>query len=181
MALIKVGRNKVTDIDSPTTNEEKIINAIFDLIADEVMASGSWTSCQKRASLTSTGTTPSFEYSYEYQLPTSPKCLKVLAVNEEVPGDISYVIEGDKLLTNSSTCKIRYCQRVSNTDSWNQYLSTAFVARLTAELCLILTGSEQKADKFYLKYKDVKDQMLALDNQQGSQQYTSSSDLSDLR
>lgn len=181
MALTKLARNRVTDIETPTTNEEKICNVVFDSLADEVQSSGSWTSVMKRVALVNTGTTPVFGFLYEYQLPTSPKCLHVVAINEDRVGSYEYVIEGDKLLTDKSGVDILYRARVSTTDSWDIDLSQAFVYRLTAELAQILTGNETKAQFYHQLYEAKLEKHLASNNQQGSQQYTSSSDLLDVR
>ncbi len=183
ISLRELGRNSVTDIDSPSTNEEKVCNTIFDVVADEVMAVASWTSVIKRATLSQTMDTPAFEFLYTYQLPTSPKCLHVVDMHESRLYGAPYVIEGDKLLTNSATANIRYRARISTTDNWDVGLTNAFIDRLTSKLALILTGSKDKADTYYQKYLLSLKMNLAENNQQGSQQYTNDgeSGLTDVR
>jgi len=181
MALVKLARNRVNDIDAPTTNEEKVCNTVFDSLRDEVISTGSWSSIMRRDALVNTGVTPSFGFLYEYQLPTDPYCLHVVNIHEELPGGYEYVIEGDKLLSNKSGVSISYRARITTTDDWDIDLSQAFVYRLTAELAQILTGNESKAEFYHQLYEAKLVKHLASNNQQGSQQYTGSSDLLDVR
>lgn len=180
-ALVKLARNRVTDIEAPTTNEEKILGVVFDQLADEVMAAGSWTSVMHRATLVNTGVTPVYGFTYTYQLPTSPKCLHVVEMKEDRVGTYPYVIEGDKLLTDLTSVSILYRARISTTESWDIGLSSAFVYRLTAELAQILTGNETKAQFYTQLYAAKLQEHLSQNNQQGSQQYTVSSELIDVR
>ncbi len=181
MALVKLGANRVTDIDNPSTNEEKICNIIFDTIVEEVMASGSWTSIMRRASLVQTINTPEFGFLHEYQLPVDPKCLHVVNINECRAGDFKYVIEGDKLLCDLSTVDISYRALITSPGSWSSRLVSVIIARLTAELCLLLSGKDNAADAWFQKYKEIHRDKLAEDNQQGSHQYSVNNDLLDVR
>lgn len=177
LALTRLGAARVTNIDSPTTNEEKICNILFDDTVKEVMLEGSWTSTIRRTALAQTTSTPSFEYTYEYQLPVDPECLKVLEVDEEAPGVIDYRIEDDKLLTDESTIKIRYIAYVSDTESWDEMLKRAVVAKLSSDLAYALTGDTRKAELEYQRYMQITRDSLTLNTQQGSKRRYESEDL----
>lgn len=169
MALAGLNANRVTDIDTPTTNEEKLCNIFFQALADEVMMEGSWTSAIYRDTLTQTVNTPEFDFLYEYQLPVDPLCLKVLDINF-VNSDYEYVIEGNKLLTDAVSVSIRFIGRNTSVSSWDPMLVRAMTARLRAELASTLTGDTRRAELELQKYIRIRDESLALNNQQGSKQ-----------
>lgn len=180
LALSRLGASTITSLTDNTT-EAKLCNTFFDDIADEVMCEGSWTSTITRASLARTTNTPAFGYSYEFQLPVDPKCLKVLNLDEDTPGDTSYKIEGDKLLTDNSTCKIRYIAQLTDSEDWDTMLRRAFVARLASELAYPLTGSASKAEQELKLYRFYVQEGLAIDGQQGSKNVVIADDLLEVR
>lgn len=180
LALSRLGANTITSLTDGTT-EAKLCNTFFSVLADEVMVEGSWSTTIKRASLARTTNTPAFGYTYEYQLPVDPKALKILNIDEIQPGSTEYKIEGDKLLTDSSSIKIRYIAKLEDTEDWGPLLTRAFTARLASELAYALTGDNSKADIEFRRYQLFVQEGLALDNQQGSKQTIIAPDLTDVR
>ena len=181
IALVKLGANTLVNIDTDQTAESKVCSILFDDIADEVMAEGSWTSTIRRAVLAQTTNTPAFEYTKEYQLPVDPKALKVLSINDTAPGDTEYAIEGDKLLTNENAISIRYIARLTDTETWDIYLQRAFLARFTSELAYNLTGDASTGRAEFERYRLFVQEGLAINGQQGSKQTLNISDLTDVR
>lgn len=180
LALSRIGGSTITSL-SDNTNSANLCNTFFDDLADEVMAEGSWTSTIRRAVLARTTTTPAFEFTYEFQLPVDPKCLKVLSINEDIPGTYEYKIEGDKLVTDSDAISIRYIARLTNTSDWDIFLQRAFVTRLAAELAYPLTGDKDKAKFEFDRYQLQVAEGLALNNQQGSKSMVVANDLIEVR
>lgn len=180
LAIVRLGGNPITALTDGTT-EANLCNILFSQIADEVMVEGSWTSTIRRASLAATTDTPAFEYTYSYQLPVDPFCLKVLNIDENLPGTIDYRIEDDRLLTDSTSVKIRYIARLTATGDWDTLLARAFVARLASELAYPLTGNAAKAQAEMQRYNQFLLEGLAINGQQGSKEIISSSDLIEVR
>jgi hypothetical protein len=150
LALTRLSASRIISLDDNTV-ESNDCNAIYDLIAEEVMSFGSWMSVRRRAELALSSDTPTYEYTYSFQLPTNPKCLRVISINESKPGDVDFTIEGDKLLINDSTVAIRYLAYITNTESYDIYLRQAIVDRLVAELIYSKTG-QLTAYKAALEY-----------------------------
>ena len=170
IALSRLAANTITSL-TDNTPEARLCNTFFDEMADQVMIEGSWSSTIKRVGLAQTTNTPIFGYTYEYQLPVNPFCLKVLNIDETTPGSCPYRIEGDKLLIESPTVKIRYIARITDTQAWDPYLTRAFVSRLTAELAYQITGDNQKTEIEMEKYMKFVTEGLVLDGQQGSKDF----------
>jgi hypothetical protein len=180
MALSRLGAATITAI-TDSTAEAILCNTFFDDLADEVMLEGSWTSTIKRSSLAKTTNTPTFEYANEFQLPVDPFCLKVLNIDEDVVGNTPYQIEGDKLLTDSGSIKIRYIGRLSDTEDWDPLLRQAFTARLASELAYAITGDQSRANFELERYFRLVNQGLALNGQQGSKEILSNGEYIEVR
>lgn len=180
MALSRLGASTITSLTDGTT-EAKLCNTFFDDIAKRVMMQGSWSSTIKRVSLARTTTTPAFGYTYSFQLPVDPKCLKVLNVNEDEQGYVDYRIEGDKLLTDESEIKIRYVAELTDTEDYEVGLTEAIEMLLASYLALPITSNSNLADLLKREYMDHTMLNLAIDGQQGSKDYIVSNELLDVR
>jgi hypothetical protein len=180
MALNKLGANRITSL-SDNAEEARICSLVYDTIADEVMSSGPWTKTINRVALARTANTPAFGYTYEFQLPTVPVCLRVITVNDEVPGDIDFSIEQDKLLADTDSIKIKYIGRITDTASYGPHLTAAIISRLAAELAQTLVGTSSKSQELYQEYQIKLFDGLALDGNQGTAQAYVSNDLLDVR
>jgi hypothetical protein len=180
LALARLGAARITSL-SDNTNEAKLCNLMFDDIAEEVMSEGAWSSTVSRASLALTANTPAYGYTYEFQLPTDPFCLRVLEINDLTSGDYDYRIEGDKLLANINTMKIRYIGRITDTQSYDPMLKRAVVSRLAAELAYPITGNLQTSKAMQELYQFHIADGLAVDGTQGSVEDVFRSDDVDVR
>ena len=180
MALSRLGASTITSLTDATT-EAKLCNTLFDDLADRVMIQGSWATTIKREELARTVETPEFGFTYAFQLPTSPKCLKVLNVNTSVPGDIEYKIEGDKLLTDESSIKIRYIGRLEDTEDYGTLLTEAVEILLASYLAMSITGDSRLAARLREEYQAIISLNLAIDGQQGSKGDVVANDLTVVR
>ncbi len=180
IALTRLGADVIASLTSGT-REASICNVLFDELAKEVMAEGAWTSATFRASLNKISTAPEFGFDSRFQLPVSPKSLKVLSINELSPGSYNYKVEGDNLLINASSVKIEYIGEVTDTESYDEYLKQSIVSKLTSELAYPLTGNTGLAKSLWEKYKVELKENLSKDGQQGSGIRVISPDLIDVR
>jgi len=139
LALIRLSATRITSL-TDNTIEAKQCSAIYELIAEQVMSLGPWPSVIRRTALSQLTTTPAYEYKYEYQLPTDPKFLRLLEINENKVGDIPHTVENGKLLVNESIVKIRYISYITDSESYDIYLRQAIADHLVAELTYATTG-----------------------------------------
>jgi hypothetical protein len=175
-----MGGSTITSI-TDNTAEAKACNVLFDHVIDQVLVEGSWTTATRRASLSQTTNTPTFGFSYEYQLPANPVCLKVLSLNDEAPFGTNFRVESDKLISNVNSAKIKYIARLTDTESFGPHLTGAIVARLSMELSLNLTAQVGVYDRMAQEYEQIITRNLGSDGQQGASDLTDSSDLIDVR
>lgn len=180
MALIRLGASTITSLTDGTT-EANLCNSVFDIVARRAMMQGSWTTTIRRATLARTTNTPNFKYTYEYQLPVDPKCLKVIGINETLAGNIEFDIESDKLLTDEASVKIEYIAELSDVETYGPYLTEVVELLLASYLAYPLTGKAQLADALKRDYMETSMRNLAMDGKQGSKDFLISEDLITVR
>ena len=163
-ALSKIGGGSIIALTDDTP-AGIAINARYANVRDAELRRHVWRFSVKRAALAALGTTPTFGYDYEYQLPSD--CLRVLVAGETAPGlnmaefrdgsdDLDYTIEGRKILTNiSAPLYLRYVYRVTDPTQFDPAFAEAFAARLGYEVCTALSDSTSRKEMAKQDYKDA--------------------------
>ena len=176
LALSRLGAAIITSLTDGTT-EANLCSTFFDDLAKRAMVQGSWTTTIRRVELAKTTNTPAYEFSSEFQLPVDPKCLRLLEINESLAGATPHAIEGDKLLTNGSTVKIKYIGELTDTEDYGPLLTEALEILLASYLAHPITGSASLARELKGEYFELVARNLAIDGQQGTKQKIEAEDL----
>src|SRR4051812_36999576 len=112
-ALGRLGEARITDT-SEDNAAARACDQNFDLAMEELLRAHWWNFAIARATLSQATTAPQFGYLHAYSLPAD--CLRVLEVNgigaSGDPGD-QWEVEGNRLLHDAGTVKIRYIQKVT--------------------------------------------------------------------
>lgn len=167
-ALGRLGGNTITSL-SDGTLESKLCNTFYEPAVEYTLSEGAWACAVGRATLSRLTDTPAYGYSYYYQLPVSPRCLKVLEINQfDCNYYDSYAIEGDTLLTDLSTVSIKYIQLLTNPQSFDTYLTRAIVLRLAADIAFQVTGKESTVNMMESLYMEARDKGLSNSSSQGT-------------
>jgi hypothetical protein len=179
MSLTKLGKSRLTSFDSDTSEEAVVARLLFDELRDQVTEEGPWTFAVKRAELGLLSSTPEYEFLYEHQLPTD--CLRVLEIDESIPGNLIHRVEGRKLLSDETSIEITYLSQVTDVSQWSAGFKRAFILRLAAEMSYAFRADKALTQGLYEQYQDSIQRGLATDGKQGSNQTISSSDLIEVR
>lgn len=110
----------------------------------EVLRSRRWTCATKREDLNRSGepTSEADEFAYAYDLPCD--CVRLLEVNgnDVAQWQGSFLIEGQRLLSNAETVRLRYIFDNDDPTTWDALLVDAVALLLAAKAARNLTGSE---------------------------------------
>lgn len=166
-ALSRLAANRITSLDDGTI-EANECNAAFNQVSQYVQSKGPWQCNKFRVKLPQLAVPPAFGFSYAYALPVDPLFVRVLHLDEDIPGDISYQVENGVLLTDEAQMAILYLGILTNTEQWDSYLEEAVVDQLVSELAYKITGSETFAEKTLQYAKENIKELLALSSLQGS-------------
>lgn len=163
-ALVKLGVEAINSIVE-TSKEAVMCNLIYDDMRDELLTSHPWNFAIKRIELSLLATTPDYEFSHEYQLPTD--CLRVLSAG--LSGRLKYAVEEPRVLRcNSTTCNIKYISRVTTPGNFSRPFSKAFAWRMADEMCYALIQSASRA----AQVTKLAEEAIALARSQDAQEGT---------
>jgi len=177
----ELGKDLITSL-TEDTKAARLVNLLFDDVAKEVMTLGAFSSATKRQTLAQDATAPDWGYSYRYTLPTDPKFLGLIKLNELVPGDSPHAIESGYLLTDEISVKIKYKIWQKDTEAWDSMLQRCVVLKLAERLCYTLTGNLELKKSLLVEFEDALDKALAIDGQNaGDDDLTITNDLLDVR
>lgn len=178
LMLLELGKDSITSIDDDTY-AAKWVSRIWDEIRKHVLSEGYWNFAFEQQTLASTGVTPTFGFTYEFQLPAD--MITLIEINEEPHGTYKYRIKGDKLQLDESSVSISYIQDITNTGYWSIPFNKAFVAYGAWKLSYAFRADKQITLGLAENYERVLHRSLALDGQQGSKAQIVSNDLDEVR
>lgn len=156
MALTELGAGKISNYLTDTSEKAVNCRLFYEPAIDEVIRSHEWNSAiwyQSLAEIASTDDnyllTGYDEWTYQFQLPTDPLCLRPLEVPNYKKYD--YEIVSGYLLTNLSTVLLKYLRKLTDPTKYDPLLVKAIVYKLAADMAVKITGSRQdRADMLIL-------------------------------
>jgi hypothetical protein len=137
-ALFRIGESQIASIDEGS-RVSKLCAQILPQITDDILREHRWNCATKRVSLSVDSTAPNHGPKFAYVLPGD--FIRLMEVNGEQyeESDEFFEIEGQRLVTDSKQCKIRYIARVPVT-MYDPSLTEAVICKLSAELAIPITG-----------------------------------------
>ena len=166
-ALFMLGQKAIISM-TEDSEAARLCNGRFTYNRDATLRAYPWNCATKRTSLARSATTPSWGYDYQYALPTSPLCLRVLELEEETASGYGWKIEGRWLLTDATTAYIRYIAQITDVNDMEILLKDAIATRLAADICYALTGSSTQQDKMWMLFEQKIRQAKSVDAQEGT-------------
>tara|TARA_B100000242_G_scaffold294074_1_gene274581 strand:+ start:12859 stop:13452 length:594 start_codon:yes stop_codon:yes gene_type:complete len=148
-ALNMIGASNIISLDEDS-KAGRICKQRYTNVRDAVFRSHVWNCLVNRVQLTADVSAPTFEFQYQYTLPTDPYCLRVIKLEFL---DTVYRIEGRKLLTNESQLKLIYVGRDENVSNYDQLLSESIAAGMASDLAYPLVGSNTLAQQMFDMYQ----------------------------
>ena len=176
-----LGGNEVTDITTPTIEEEILCKDNYEVARDKTLEARNWTFAMAREELTAEVSTPDFGFSKEFALPTG--CLRLVQVDSDttmIYGE-TWVREQDLILADVATLYVRYVKQITDPTKFSAHFVHALACRLAADLAIPLTGSKDLMKLYEGKYDMVINEGGALDGLQGKNQELRSNTLINVR
>jgi hypothetical protein len=190
-ALNIIGASNISALDE-NSKAARLVNQRYEGVRDAVFRSHPWNCLIRRAELAQETEAPAFGYAYQYALPTSPYCLRVLEFSNgslsypqdnmfSNSGGPVYVIEGRKLLTDEGTARIKYIGRVADPNEYDASLIEALSARLASEIAYAVTGSTTVMQLAAALYDEKMKEARFVDATEGAPQKLEASDFIEAR
>ena len=155
-AMNMLGASNIVSLTEDSKNA-RLLNQRFDFVRDAVFRGHAWNCLINRQQLNQSSTTPTYQYSYAYPLPTDPYCLRILDFHtgsyssNEV--DIDWKVEGREILTDQATVYIKYIGRVTDPNEYDTLLIETVAARLASDTGYAITGSTTLTNAMWQLYE----------------------------
>jgi len=181
-ALRRLGDDPIVSL-TDDTERARLCNAFYSEARDEVLRSHPWNFAITRQQLSQLSTTPLYQYSYQYALPTDPHCLRVLEMEYS---DYVFKIEhlagtGRVLLTDEGTAKIIYIARITDTAQFDPLFIDTLTAKMSVDLAYPVTGSVQLQQNMQKLFESKLREARSVDGQEGFQDDLVSPTFTDFR
>jgi hypothetical protein len=96
-----------------------------------------------------TTATPAWGFTSQFTLPAD--CLRLLRILDY---ESDHLVEGRKILSNSTTMKILYVSRVTDPNEYDELLREVLSAALAADIAYAVTSSNPVAQNMYQLYQE---------------------------
>lgn len=155
-AMNMLGASNIVSLTEDSKNA-RLLNQRFDFVRDAVFRGHAWNCLINRQQLNQSSTTPTYQFSYAYPLPTDPYCLRILDFHtgsyssNEV--DMDWKVEGREILTDQATVYIKYIGRVTDPNEYDTLLIETVAARLASDTSYAITGSTTLTNAMWQLYE----------------------------
>jgi len=159
-------KNFIASFDDGTAIAN-LCKRVYPLARNIVLEAHDWNCAISRETLAQLTETPDSGYSYQYQLPISPLCLRVLEMTNVQ--DAEYRIEGDRLLTDEDECSIRYIKEQTDTTKYSPKLIQLMAYKVAEMIAYNITGDRSTENAMKQTYEYHLSEAKGLDNVEGQQ------------
>jgi hypothetical protein len=167
LALAHLGDQSIVSMSDPS-QEARFCTLFYNPVRQEILRQHPWNFATKIVSLNQLSTAPLFDWQYQYQLPVDFfRLLTVNSFGQSVPTEM-YEIQGDYLLSDSSSINISYTADVTNENLFDSIFVEVFCLRLAARLAKSLAGSMNISQQLNQEYKSLLSEARRIDSTENS-------------
>lgn len=161
-ALIRLGEKTITSLTEDTT-PAKLCNILYDQVRKELLRLHPWNFAIARADLAQYEDGPEFGYLYYYAIPSD--CIRVLELDDI---NVTFKIEGSKLLSDSDEVLILYIKDEEDVTKFDSLFSTCLALKLGVELSYALSGTANITTALQEEYNRLLREAKLRDGQEGT-------------
>jgi len=169
-ALGKIGAKRINDYTEDSSVQAIQCRTHYEHTRDALLRSHFWRFASDRAELTEDAEEPAFEWDSQFILPNDFLRLKSVYEDNNTAGDStrqSFAIEGQRILTNESTCQIRYIKKVTDPTKFDPLFTEVLILQLALKFIGPLAGGDPKLQDIVQRELDaLMPAVRALDRQE---------------
>jgi len=162
ICLDAIGADRISALDDGTVNANRVA-LLLPLERDATLREHLWNFAIKRLTLVVT-TAPIAGFTYAYERDNDD--LRILSINEDP--EAIWQVEGRTVVTDETTCVVKYIHRITNPTLWDPLFTSAFSLRLASKLALAVAHDMAYSIKLLEQYYAMIGQAQTIDGQEGS-------------
>ena len=154
MALGRIGANRINDLSDTSEDSAPAIHCRlhYEQTRDAQLRSHLWRCARARATLSANTVSPDFEYDYAYDLPADYLRLRSIFEdnnNGENVTRYTNAIEGNQILSNEDSMKIRYTKQLTDPTKFDPLFVEVLVLQLALKLVMPLSQDKALRREIY--------------------------------
>ncbi|WP_180044462.1 MULTISPECIES: hypothetical protein [unclassified Acinetobacter] len=157
-ALSLIGADSITSFDDKTSIAKRM-KGMYDTSRKALLRLHPFNFATKRIKLSPLTQKPDFGYEYQYQLPND--LIRIISASTE-----DYVLETDKLLTDSEKLELIYVFDNTNEETFDSLFIECLILYLASKAAKPITGSQGAGESFYIQCQDLIKQLKAVQAQE---------------
>lgn len=163
LALSKIGsENRISQIGEAGREGEQC-ELFYEHTRDHLLQSHPWNFAIGRKALSQDANSPAFEFDNQFLLP-GDYLRSWKLYNDNNP----FKVEGDRLLTNSSSVNLIYIKKITNTTLFPPLFVEALATRLAAEMCDVIASDNTKTQRLFAEFEVKFREAKRRDGQEGT-------------
>lgn len=166
-ALIKVGADVLVNDESDQTKEARLCVAMYDRVRKKLLRAHPWNFATARVQVAVLSEAPlalDGDFTHQFQLPSDN--LRVLST--DLPDRSKWAVEGDVILCNSSSLKIRYIKDIEDVSLFDEHFDELLAWTLAWVLIPSFVSSVAERTALRQELKDEKPAAYSFDAQESS-------------
>ncbi len=164
-ALTHLGKRRITALDD-ANEEARVMKQYFDRSVDSVLRGYPFHCARHLQQLSRLAEAPTYGYQHRYQLPTSPYCLRVIAVKDADEAS-TWQRKGRTIHTDLPTCTIEYIGR-TDVSELDDLVNDAIAAYIAFRAAYTLTRSRSIQNDMHALFRSLRKEAIAADGTEGS-------------
>lgn len=180
-ALLQLGEEPIISLDD-VSKKARLCKRFYPDVRDAVLRAYPWrcaTAFQKLGQLTGTDALVGTGFTYTYQLPVDPYCLRALLINNS-PSSV-WQVHGRKLVTDEGSVTLKYISRLTDPNDFDSLLKDVISCRLAQMIAYPITGNPNMTIAMEKLYEIKIMEARSVDSMEGSSEQYESNDLIDCR
>jgi hypothetical protein len=180
-ALLQLGENVIISFDDDS-NRARLCKRFYQDMRDSVLRAYPWkcaVAFQGLSLLAGSDMITGSGFSYTYQLPVSPYCLRALLLNNDKT--VEWQVVGRKLVTDESSVTLKFIARIVDPGLFDALLSEAIACRLSQIIAYPITANTALAKAMWEIYQAKLSEARSIDGMEGFYEELTSDDLLTVR
>lgn len=156
LGLTKIGEQMITSLEDDSQTA-RLCDLVYAELRDELLCRYRWKFAIHRKSVAADSDSPEFGYDYQYSIPSSPKCLRLLRVEVDETELTDWVREGDKILTDGEDEEIDiiYIRQETDPAKYPKSFVKALSMTIAEHLAYNIIQSSAAAERVRLAYDEA--------------------------
>lgn len=162
-ALLRIGSKAIASLDDGSTSAD-YCNQLLPQAIDAVFSVYPWRDCLKRLELAPLATTPAFEYTYQFAVPSDFARLKSVEAIDEDGTQMEWSLEGRVICTNATAVSILYTSQPETPDTIGPATRDLLVKQLAYLLSIPLIKNDNMSSRLLNEYNQAMAIAMTQDN-----------------